>query len=273
MSKNNYTEKYITFQGNKVYVKVSGVGQPLLLIHGLGTDHSMWGMNITALNKKFKVIAIDLPGFGKSDKPDVDYSIGFFTEAVKSIITSEGLKKVHLLGASLGGRIVLDVAIKYPELVEKLIVVSPAGISKLAKGIFGSSLGGELVAFAFSKRMFIEKILSQMVYDQEGITTSLVDTFIEGAKDKRYQRAFKRAGYGLGEEIDSLLEGIPKIKLDTLIIWGENDKVVPVKDGHFLHKQIANSKLVIFSQCGNLPFMEKTVPFNKVIIDFLTDCI
>lgn len=270
MENSNYTEKYINLLEGKVYVKISGEGQPIILLHGLGVDHSMWEMNLLALSKKFKVYALDLPGFGKSDKPDITYSIKYFAEAVLSIIKAEGLSKVHLIGASLGGRIVLELAIYYPEIVDKIIVVAPAGLSKLAKGLFGSPFGGELMAFALSKKVLIQKLLAEMVYDSSLITNSLVNDYIERAKDKRYLRAFKRVGFALGENHSEFIGELPGIKAKTLIIWGADDKILPNKDGYYLHKVITDSKLVNFSQCGHLSFMEKTLPFNKVIIDFLS---
>lgn len=99
----------------------------LLLIHGLGGSADSWNYNTDDLSKKARVIAIDLPGFGLSDKPRIDYTIRFYTETVAKFIGLLGIGSVSILGSSLGGQIAAEIAINYPTLVRRLVLVSPAG--------------------------------------------------------------------------------------------------------------------------------------------------
>lgn len=264
----NLIEKLVTLRESKIHIKIMGEGFPLFLIHGLGADHTMWELNQSALAKYFTVYALDLPGFGNSDKPGV-YTVQYFADILKEIMEAEGLSQINLLGASLGGRVALELAINHPRLVNRLALVGVAGISPLMKGMFSSNIASDILAFAMTRRALVQKILSYLVYDPRMISPILVDNFVKRARDKGYLKAFKQSAQSLGVNTTKFLNSLPKVENETLIIWGEEDKIIPCKDGYQLHSLLPKSKLVIFNKCGHCPFMEKAVSFNKLIIEFL----
>src|SRR5688572_3851361 len=113
--------------GLRVRYADSGSGEPVLLVHGLGGSIESWSNNVDRLAKSMRVIAVDLPGFGLSDKPKMNYTIRFYREFVIQFLKQLQLGQVSIVGSSLGGQVAAEVAISRPSLVKKLVLTSPAG--------------------------------------------------------------------------------------------------------------------------------------------------
>src|SRR5256714_7382879 len=124
----SFESRTVTMDGVNIHYVCGGSGPPLVLVHGLGSSAAVeFYFNLEPLAAHHRVLAIDLPGFGKSDKPVLDYTIDLFVKAVRDLMTSEGLERAAVMGVSMGGRVALGIALESPELVERLGRAGGAG--------------------------------------------------------------------------------------------------------------------------------------------------
>src|SRR5207302_1383583 len=119
----SFESRTVTVDGVSIHYVCGGSGPPLVLVHGLGSSAAVeFYYNLEPLAAHHRVLAIDLPGFGKSDKPVLDYTIDLFVKAVRDLMTSEGLERAAVMGVSMGGRVALGLGLESPELVERLVL-------------------------------------------------------------------------------------------------------------------------------------------------------
>jgi len=271
-------EKYISIAGYKIRFKEQGNGHPLILLHGLGSSLEWWDYNIEALSQKYRVIALDFPGFGLSSKSEVKLSLDFTSRFMESFLDAFHLPQASLIGNSMGGLIALYTALRIPERIERLILVDPAG--------FGPNLSvlmragalypvGEL-ALALRNRIFVRFYLSRMFYDRKKVPSSLIDTVLRIFSLPKSQKVclqVLRYGVnlrGLREKIWlPVVEKASSLYHKTLIIWGAEDRIVPLNQAYLGERLIKNSRLHVFERCGHIPQVEYPVKFNRVVFSFL----
>jgi pimeloyl-ACP methyl ester carboxylesterase len=252
-----------------------GSGRAVLLIHGLGGYKENWTFTIKDIKNSFRAIAPDLPGFGDSEKPDIEYTMEFFADFLNMFLDKLGVDKVILVGNSMGGTIAILFTVKNPERVEKLVLVDSAGFRP--KQIRG---------FVFDPKQFLEKGVAfrpppEMVefmvksllfvnppkFADEMIKRSIKDWWESGESFMERSRAYlKSASYLFDFEVEELLETINK---PTLIIWGAGDRALPVSLSDEFSKRLKKSKKFIIGNCGHVPMLEKPAEFSKVLLNFL----
>lgn len=256
-----------------------GQGSLLLLIHGLGASCDYWRYNVAPLSHHHRVYAFDLPGFGRSDKRIDDYSLHFAGEFMAAFLDSQGVERASLVGNSLGGAVSLQFAVQYPHRLEKLILVSSAGLGRELHPSFRLltvPLWGELMAWVWGSGVGTRLTLRSIVYDAQVIKDEFVNEMVELARlpeAKETLLTVARTGVDLmGQNmrlLEPLLCRLPEIEVPTLIIWGAQDPIIPVAHAHIAHQMIRNSQLHIFDRCGHLPQIEKPEEFNQVVLNFL----
>ncbi len=259
-------EKTVTVFGAKIrYLEAGDATKPtVILLHGLGGQAENWQLNIAAFAANYHVIAPDQIGFGKSDKPFLKYRIGTYADFLDKMLSELKIEKATLIGNSLGGWIAGFYALKYPNKVEKLVLVDAAGLTP------------EVVDYTrvyqlnSSTREEVKNNLKISIYNQTlAETPAIVDQFLT-----------LRVTSGDGFTIDSIIESIKRnedfldgklgeIKKPTLIIWGKQDGLIPVKDGERFNKGIEKSELFVIDKCGHLPQFEQPLEFNKKVLEFL----
>ncbi len=238
-----------------------GSGPPLLLVHGIGGDADEWAFCFEPLRQSYRVIALDLLGFGRSDKPLIDYTIAGFVEVVEGFLRALKIERAVVLGESLGGWIASAFALKFPERVEKLILVDAAGV--------WGDIAGLPIDVRVSTRAHLREVFHLLFYDKRLATDLLIDL--------AYQLHLER---GDGHTIDSVLrnqqggrerldDAIGQLSVPTLIVWGEQDEMMPLSVGRNLHRLIPGSKLEVIPQCGHLPALEKPGEFAGRVLEFL----
>lgn len=242
----------------KIYFEAHGTGEPLLLLHGWGVDSQIWQPIIPHLDGTFKVIAVDLPGFGQSDPPPKPWGVFDYADFVKDFIDDLELKSVTLLGHSFGGRIAIATASLDPKGLKKLILISSAGIKPkrglkyysfftLAK-VLGTVLKLPTIkGFQPYFRQKLYQLLGEHDYETAG---PLKETFLKV----------------INQDLTSILRSI---EVPTLIVWGEDDREVPLSDAQKMQLLIKNSKLEIIKNAGHFCFLEKSEGFCQIVKNFI----
>ncbi len=265
-------EKFATVFGAKIrYLEAGDPTKPtVIFLHGLGSTAESWHLNtaisnIIPLSAKYHVIAPDQIGFGKSDKPFLKYRVTTYVDFLDKFMSELKIEKATLVGNSLGGWVSAWTAIKYPNRVEKLVLVDAGGILPVGEIDYSriyrlnNSTRDEI-------RANMKLIFATPLFQNN---EALVDQFLT-------QRIMLNDGYTINSLIESIKRNedfidkdLDKIKKPTLIIWGKQDGILPLADGEKFNKGISGSKLIVIDQAGHVPQFEKVAEFNKTLLDFL----
>ncbi len=271
--------KKINLSGINLHYVEAGKGPPLLFLHGLGGTWKDWAENLPAFAATHQVMAIDFPGFGDSDKPEVKYSIDWFANIVENFIREKKLEGVNIIGHSMGGLIALELAARPNSRVEKLIVSDVVGIGDKS----------EFISYAMTKKIMgpetrwesFEKFL-------QGEFRAMVDGFIKDQKPKTARDFFESVPKNpltgnpflpmtpnvqmTASIIDfDIRPKLASIRQPTLILWGAKDPVAPPQDASLLKKEILQSKLILFPDSGHSPMIEHPSLFNQELGKFLQE--
>lgn len=248
----------------------SAVGAlPLVLLHGVGADHHEWTLSLPVLVRHRRLLMFDLLGHGRSDKPSgpgVDYRIRLLADAVASGLERLGVERVDLVGHSLGGAVALDIVRRSPRLVRRLVLVDAAGLHP------GHALHPSAMSLPFAPRNFRE---SQLLLRTSVNAPLLNNTLVAFAasvykrrRENRPQLMKLLAAIASGE--DALTAGdLRRIRHETLVLWGAQDRIFPVSTGRNLARLLPNARLEILPRCGHVPPTERPVAFARRVNAFL----
>lgn len=252
----------------------------IILIHGLGSYLRAWEKNIGELSKNNRVIAIDLPGYGKSSKEPHTGMMTFYAGIVNELVKELKLNKVVIGGHSMGGQIGMTTYLKYPQIVKGLVLAAPAGFERFTKG---------------QKQWFrdVMTVDGVRLTTPEGIQNNLASNFFRQPKDADFmvsERMEMRSAddfipycYAVVQSVHGMVDNpvidyLQDIKVPTLIFFGENDNLIPnrylnpgrtVEIAKYGASKINNSKLVMIPKTGHFLMFEKPEVFNKETIDFI----
>ena len=263
--------EYVDVNGVKVFYREAGSGRDMILIHGFGSNTVTWEKVMPPLAQKFHLYAIDVLGFGLTERPleSQYYSYDSYVKQVKGFMDVKGIESAILAGNSMGGAISLHCALEYPEQVDKLILIDSGGYP-LKLPIFLSILKTPIIgdiAELFQARWVYEFNLKDAYYVESPLSDKWVDYYYAPftVENSSYgPQQFLRSG-NIGKGIDGEIE---KISQPTLIIWGENDSWIPLDHAHRFNRDIKGSRLVIIPECGLVPEEERPDEVVKAILDF-----
>jgi pimeloyl-ACP methyl ester carboxylesterase len=250
----------------------------LLLIHGYTASTFVWQTVAPEFAARgFHVIAVDLVGFGFSEKPAwFDYSIQSQARVMSRFMNRLGIGKATVVGSSYGGAVASMLALDYPERVEKLVLVDAVcndeplahPLLRLAKV---PVLGEMISAFLVDAKPFIRRRLRNTLapVNHDLITAERIDGIRRPLKAKDAHRSVLMTARGW--DACRIEEDAQYIAQPTLIVWGEDDSIIPLTSGKRLHEAILNSRLVIFKNCGHIPQEEKSEAFVAVVSEFAKD--
>jgi 2-hydroxy-6-oxonona-2,4-dienedioate hydrolase len=235
----------------------------LVLLHGIGASAERWSKVIPYFTDHFRVIVPDIVGFGYSDKPTVEYNIPFFVKFLEDFLNSLGIKKTSIAGSSFGGLVAAEFAIKKSQMVNKLVLISPAGT------MTGSTrtLEEYILASLYPTHDNVWRAFINMAFDPRTVTEQTIEDFIDRMKLPNAKYAFMSTMLGI-RNTPNLSSRLEKILSPTIIVWGEQDGMIPVKYADDYMK-IPKSNLLVIPKCGHTPFTEKPKIFSKLAIDFL----
>lgn len=259
--------KFITVFGAKIYYIDRGTGPVVVLVHGLGDQASVWNQTIGPLAKDHRVIAVDLIGFGHSDKPLLDYRADTFVDFLNGFLSALHVGSATFVGNSLGGWVIAELALEHPETVEGLVLVDPGGFSSDPKK-FPPRL---LKALRLSTRDDYRYFARLTFYDKKFYPT---EAFLDYAIGERVRRG---DGYTISKSIESLLRNddvldnrLGAIRVPTLIIWGRGDRLVPLSTAQRFNREIKGSRLHVIEKCGHIPQVECPADLNAALLQFLS---
>jgi pimeloyl-ACP methyl ester carboxylesterase len=271
--------QFRTIHGYRRAFRVAGSGPALLLIHGVGANSASWEPVHTMLAQRFTVIAPDLLGHGESDKPRADYSLAAFANGMRDLLAALGIDRVTVVGHSYGGGVAMQLAYQYPQLVERIVLVSAGGVAKdvslrlrfAALPIASDALRvpGALPAMRLVGRA-VASVLGSTKFGRD--TADLVDV-LEGFHDPRALSAFARTLRSVvdrrGQFVTMLDRSYLMQSVPVQIIWGEDDLTIPVQHARIAHAAMADSRLEIFDRSGHLPFRDHPNRFVQVVERFI----
>jgi len=266
-------------QGARVHYQEAGdpAAPPMILIHGFATSNLVWSKVLLDLAASgFRVIAPDLLGYGYSDKPrELEYTIGRQAEMIVEFMKQIGIERAHLVGSSYGAAVAATIALDRPELVEKLVLVGAVNNNKptryLLMRLFGSPIIGDILSPLLVGSRSLLRLRMKRVYDRHAwvLDERRVDARHLPLRTRGAHRAIIRTVRRWDAERVSREAHL--LTQPTLILWGDNDKEVPLADGKRLHDAIRGSRLIVFNNCGHLPHEEYPQSFTKLVAEFCSE--
>jgi 4,5:9,10-diseco-3-hydroxy-5,9,17-trioxoandrosta-1(10),2-diene-4-oate hydrolase len=253
---------------------------PLVLLHGGGPGASAWsnfGRNVPVFAERFRTLAIDQPGYGRSAVgPVTSHYFTFAADAVIAVLDSLGIEKVHLIGNSLGGGTAVRFALRHPDRAGRLVLMGPGGLSLnvfAADPTEGTKRLMEFGAPPGPSREKLAAFLRTLVFDQKLITDELVEERYAFASDPAALKAMAAMGATFRDpktfEDGMLWREAHRLRNEVLLIWGREDRVNPLDGALVALKLIRKARLHVFGGCGHWAQLEKFDEFNRLAIDFL----
>lgn len=256
--------------------------QVILLIHGLGSSAKGWLRNIPDLAADHRVIAVDLPGYGMSDKGHYQYSLSFYAQVLSELLTGLGVDRAVWMGHSMGGQIALVAALEHPGQVERLVLVSPAGFEEFTDG--EGDWMRKAVSPEFVKDTTIRGIAVNLKSNFYAVPPE-ADFMITDRIRVRGARDFEDYCYAVAENVEAMLDGpvrdrLGEIAQPALVLFGENDRLIP---NAYLHGgrtrdiaefgvgQMPRARLVMLPECGHFVQFEKPAETNAAVREFLQE--
>lgn len=255
--------------GIHIHYESHGVGEPLLLIQGLGANATGWAMQIPEFSRKFRVVIFDNRGAGRSEKPNEPYTMSQMADDAAGVLDKLGIGSAHVFGMSLGGMIAQELALSRRERVRTLV-------------LGGTMCGGPKATFAGAE--LVIKFISLMGLPiaeaiEAGLSLVYSDEFIAAKKDELVSRALENIhltapSYALQRQFMAVVgfntyDRLPSLRIPTLVLAGTDDKVMPAANAHVLADVIPGARLVQFEGAGHGFIVERAEEVNATVLEFL----
>ena len=269
------------------YIKVSSVntrywnegtqGTPIVLLHGGGSAIEVWTHNIHSLARDHRVFAFDMVGSGLSDKPAVAYSVEYQLQFLQDFMDTLGIQQAHLIGNSMGGSVALKFALKSPERVSQLGLVSSFGLGREID-IYDRLLAAfpAIAKLIPPSRSVVRMVLNDCVYNPKSVPEEWIESSFQGLNLPGRKEALisllttNLDFWGVRREVFSpIVQKLAQIEVPTLIIWGRQDSVIPVSHAYTAARKIPHSRLHIFERCGHWAQVEYPEEFNQLVSEFM----
>jgi 2-hydroxy-6-oxonona-2,4-dienedioate hydrolase len=260
-------EKFVDVDGNKIrYLESGSSKKTLVLIHGLGASCERWEKVLPIFENDFQVIVPDLIGFGYSDKPTVDYTMDFFSNFLEKFLKTLEINKTSIIGSSLGGQIAVEYTSSHSNSVEKLILVSPSGIMKQST----FALDAYIMAALYPNENSAKNAFETMDGSGGKIPRNTITSFVKRMKLHNAKFAFMSTLLGL-KYSESITPKLENISSSTLLIWGTDDPVIPIKFSKDFVTSINNCELYEMNKCGHTPYVQEPELFASKVLKFLNN--
>ncbi len=272
----------VTVHGHRrAFVKV-GRGPALLLLHGIGCDHRTWLPVLRPLSRHFTVIAPDLLGHGQSDSPRADYSIGGYANGMRDLMALNGITSATVVGHSLGGGIAMQFAYQFPQSTQRLVLVGSGGLGRSVNPLLraitmpGGSTALKAVAVAPVRRPTVaamrglHRLALPGTIDFGGMA-EVYEALGDPGRRRAFHHVLSAAVDWRGQVITMLDRAYLAESMPSLVVWGEQDSVIPVKHAYAAHAVLPGSQLEIIPHAGHFPHEDDPEHFASALIDFILD--
>jgi 4,5:9,10-diseco-3-hydroxy-5,9,17-trioxoandrosta-1(10),2-diene-4-oate hydrolase len=265
-------EQYIDVDGVKLCYQDVGHGDTVLILPGLGTSIDFWQITIPKLAEHFRVVAVDLPGFGKSDKPDASYELSWIDDKILAFMDARNIPKANIIGGSMGGHLGLLLALDHPDRVEKLVMMGSTGDWKPPSFLFDFVLND-----VWNERLITDylryhwpEFFPLMISHPSEMTQRLFQYQMALRADYcRYWpegRASARALRSIFHS--SCRERFSHLQTPLLLLWGENDRIHTLRHARFMHERTPGSQLDIVPDSSHEVMIDQPERFNSAVISF-----
>jgi pimeloyl-ACP methyl ester carboxylesterase len=259
----------------KIYHYDVGSGPAVVLLHGFNHHAEAWIRNIAGIaTAGFRVIALDLPGFGRSGMPPMRYSLKGYSAFLARMLDALELDRVHVVGNSMGGAIALRTALDHPERLISVTGVDTAGMFDAVPRFWtlaATPAAKFLMRPFLGNRILIEQSHKRAYHDEKMSSPLQVDRIAEAYLQPGYKEHIMAMAESmfLVPEDELLWTNLQRIRVPTLIVWGRQDRTLPVAHAYRAAHRIPGSELVIYDHCGHLPMYEKPTEFNRDLVEFM----
>ncbi len=272
--------QYLTIHGHKrAYVK-AGHGPALLLLHGLGCDHRTWLPVMAALSRRYTVIAPDLLGHGRSDKPRADYSVGGYANGMRDLLTVLGIDRATVVGHSFGGGVAMQFAYQFPERTERLVLVAPGGIGReVTPAIRAISLPGfqTLMGVATMPGLLQAVKLALRGLSISGISHARdldeVAEIVQHLSDRKARAAITHVVRAVvdwrGQVVTMADRAYLTHAMPMCVMWGTEDAVIPVRHAGLARQIAPEATVEVIPNAGHFPHKDHPQRFVKLLNDFI----
>jgi len=266
--------------GHRRAFVLAGKGPALLLLHGLGCDHTTWSPVIERLARRFTVIAPDLLGHGASDKPRADYTLGGYANGMRDLLAVLDIDRVTVVGHSFGGGVAMQFAYQFPQYTERLMLIAPGGIGREVNPILRALTlpgAGPALAIAATPPIFAAvRFLGECARAARLPGTADVSgalSVLSGKHDARERDAFLHVLRAVvdwrGQVVTMTDRAYLALHMPTCVMWGEQDTVVPVGQAEIARRTIPGVRIDIVPGAGHFPHEEFPDRFAAVLTDFV----
>ncbi|OBK74214.1 alpha/beta fold hydrolase [Mycobacterium sp. 1274761.0] len=277
------TLHYRTIHGYRRAYRIAGSGPAILLIHGIGDNSTTWSSVQSTLAQRFTVIAPDLLGHGKSDKPRADYSVAAYANGMRDLLSVLDIERVTVVGHSLGGGVAMQFAYQFPQLVDRLVLVGAGGVTKdvnFALRIASMPMGTEALAvlrlpmvlpavqaagrvagLAIGKNTALGRDLPEML--------RILKDLPEPTASSAFARTLRAVVDWRGQVVTMLDRCYLTESVPVQLIWGSRDSVIPVSHARLAHAAMPGSQLEIFEGSGHFPFHDDPDRFVELVERFI----
>ena len=248
----------IEVDGYNICVKATGTGEKTcVILQGWGTDLGIYDTVADSINAKYKVIQFDFPGFGGSDEPREAWNVDAYADFFCKLMQALGIEAATLIGHSYGGRVIIKLASReeLPFHIENIVLIDSAGV--LPQKTFAQKM-------KIKRYKLLKKILNlKVIY---ALFPELIDDWRsrQGSEDYRKASPIMRQCLVMAVNED-LTELLPRIKQDTLLIWGDKDTATPIRDARIMEEKIPSAGLAVLEGTGHFSFLEKPAVFDRIM--------
>ena len=261
----------VQVNGIEIYYEITGNGPPLTMIMGLGCSARQWQWMLPVLTGSFQVITFDNRGVGRTSKPDMEYTTDLFADDICALLNTLGIDKTHLFGVSVGGMIAQKFALKYPEMVDRLVLGCTMPnfyhLPPVAEDLQHMQ-ESQLLPLEKSVEVMLRLFLTEHFFKENPDQAAKLKEVMLIEKEEQGEDAFLRQ---LGAAMNhNTLEQVKNIKAPTLVITGDLDPIAPVENARFLTEKIPNNTLVEIPGVRHAFWVERFEVFCDIIIKFLS---
>jgi pimeloyl-ACP methyl ester carboxylesterase len=270
----------ITLHGQRVCYREMGEGPALVLIHGITSSSENWSAVASRLAEHHTLLAPDLLGHGSSAKPRGDYSMGSFASGLRDLMAMLDIARATIVGHSLGGGVAMQFAYQFPELVERLALVSSGGLGREVHSFLRAATipGAELtLPLLASRRLLGAGRAVGRALDRVGI--KLGHDVVEMARghaslnDPQTRAAFVHTLRAIVDPRGQRIRATDRLylasQLPVLIVWGARDRIIPVSHGYRAHELVPGSRLDVFERSGHFPHLDEPERFTRTLLDWI----